>query len=262
MRPDTGPGPLRRSPSVVPMSGRSCGSSSRASGLPRASARMRSRTWASIGPPTDTLSRPRASVSWRPSTVSSGRPASSSRPRRSRVANTGPGVRRASAAPRDARVCAETRSSHCVSSTRQNNGCSAATSVSSPSTAMPTRNRSGGGPSLIPNAVARASRCGGGRRSRRSRNGAHSWCSPANGSSISDSAPAPRATRCRETRASRWSSRADFPIPASPRRTSAALRPASTSAARASRTCRSRRRPRSCLGPSPLLTLPPARKGA
>ena len=59
--------------------------------------------------------------------------------------------------------------------------------------ARPTRNRSGASPSRKPNAVPSASRCGPGRRSRRSRNGAHSCCNPAYASSISDSTPAARA---------------------------------------------------------------------
>jgi hypothetical protein len=66
-----------------------------------------------------------------------------------------------------ASTCAEERSSHWTSSTRQTIGCSSAASDSRPNSASPTRNRSGCAPVLRPNAVATASRCGAGNRSRR-----------------------------------------------------------------------------------------------
>jgi integrase len=50
-------------------------------------------------------------------------------------------------------------------------------------------NRSGAPPSRSPNATPSASRCGPGRPSSRCSSGAHSRCTPANASSISDSAP-------------------------------------------------------------------------
>ena len=63
------------------------------------------------------------------------------------------------------RICAEARSSHCASSTRQASGCCSATSANSVSVASPTRNRSGAALALRPNTVASASRCGAGSRS-------------------------------------------------------------------------------------------------
>ena len=53
--------------------------------------------------------------------------------------------------------------------------------------------------------------------------GAHSWCRPANGSSISDSTPDARAMRHPDARSTVYSSSAVLPIPASPRRTSTRL---------------------------------------
>jgi hypothetical protein len=54
-------------------------------------------------------------------------------------------------------ACAEARSSHCSSSTTHMSGRSPATSDSKPSTARPTRKRSGGGPALKHSAVRSAS---------------------------------------------------------------------------------------------------------
>ena len=62
-------------------------------------------------------------------------------------------------------------------------GFSSATSASRLRTASPTRKRSGGLPALSPNAVSSAARCGPGRCSKWSKNGAQSWCSPPNASS-------------------------------------------------------------------------------
>ena len=59
-------------------------------------------------------------------------------------------------------------------------------------------------------------------------NGAHSCCSPANASSISDSTPAARTTLHPDACCTRYSSSALLPTPASPRNTSARLGPERT----------------------------------
>ena len=96
------------------------GSSSRANGLPRVSATIRSRTRSSIGPGSTESSKARASVCRRPPTTSSGNATSS--PLTTRDANTRP----TDSAPRrratNARTCAEARSSHRWSSTRHTSG--------------------------------------------------------------------------------------------------------------------------------------------
>ena len=58
------------------------------------------------------------------------------------------------------RTWLEAASSHCASSTRQSSGRSSATADNRPSTANPTRNRSGTSPARRPKATLRASRCG------------------------------------------------------------------------------------------------------
>jgi len=148
------------------------GSSSSASGLPRVSATIRSRTRASSGPASIESSNARALPSGKLFTTSSGNPDSS--PPGARAANTNPtdsACRRRATNPR---TCAEARSSHCSSSTRQISGWSSATSDSRPRTARPMKNRSGAGPALRPNAVRSALRCGSGKGSRRSSIGATS----------------------------------------------------------------------------------------
>ena len=97
--------------------------------------------------------------------------------------------------PRTRAPASEARSSHCASSTTQSSGWSSATSVNRVSAASPTRNRFGSASALRPKAAESASCCGPGSRASRSSIGAQSWCSPANGSSISDWTPAARATR-------------------------------------------------------------------
>ena len=142
-------------------------------------------------------------------------------------------------------LCAEAASSHCASSTMQTSGRSSATTDSRLKAARPTRNRSGASPSRKPNAVPSASRCGPGRRPRRSRNGAHSCCNPAYASSISDSIPAARATVHPDACCIRYSSSALLPTPASPRSTSARLGPVRTLATSSSSAAHSLRRPSS-----------------
>ena len=95
----------------------------------------------------------------------------------------------------NASVCADTRSSHCASSTMHTSGCSSAASASRLSTASPTRKRSGGGPALRPNAVLQRVALRPRQPPSASSIGAHSACRPANASSISDSTPAARTTR-------------------------------------------------------------------
>ena len=124
------------------------GNSSSASGLPRVSAMIRSRTRASSGPARP-VQQPRA-WSCQPCYRQLGFPASSAPDCGSRTPAR-PG-RRPVAAPRSERLL-RARSSHCSSSIRQISGWPPATSESRLSTASPIRNRSGGGPSARPNAV-------------------------------------------------------------------------------------------------------------
>ena len=138
------------------------GSSSSASGLPRVSARIRSRTRASTRPGTTDSSNERASSSGSPSTRSSGRPASSSAaPDRAprtpwRCARPAGGGRRMRApAPTRDRASARPRRG-----TRA--GASSAASASRLSTARATRKRSGGLPACMPKATCSASCCGAG----------------------------------------------------------------------------------------------------
>ncbi len=114
------------------------GSSRRAKGLPRASAISWSRTRGSSAPGNTRRSTSRASSSPSPSTASRGRSANSAPTVRiaSRIVIPSASSRRAT----NASACAETASSHCASSTMQSRPRSSATSVSSPSTARPTRN--------------------------------------------------------------------------------------------------------------------------
>ncbi len=79
----------------------------------------------------------------------------------------GAGQRMRASAPRP-------ESSHCASSSTQTSGCSSATSDRRPSTARPTRKRSGASPALRPNAVPSASAWGPGRNANRSSIGAQS----------------------------------------------------------------------------------------
>ena len=179
IRPDSGtapgsPNPPASSAGVTPR-----GSSSSASGLPRVSVTIWSRTRASRGPARADSSSARASSSSRPSTTSSGSPASSSLG--ARAAKTRPTDSASRRRATNASTCAEARSSHCSSSTTQISGCSSATSESRLSTARPTKKRSGAGPGLTPKAVRSASRCGAGRRSSRSSIGAKQVMQPGEG---------------------------------------------------------------------------------
>ncbi len=155
------------------------GSSTRASGLPRVSATMRSRTRRSSGPVTTESRSSRESRSPSPRTASSGRSANTSREPDSRTARTSRTGSASSRRATNSSVWAETRSSHCASSTRQSNGSSPTAAASRLNVARPTRNRSGASPTCMPKAVRKALRCGSGMPSRWASRGAQSWCSPA-----------------------------------------------------------------------------------
>ena len=153
------------------------GSSRSASGLPRVSATIRSRTRSSSRPG---MSRSRAARAHRRrparGSTSSGSPARSAgvaglahrEDQRDRLGHQAAGDEPEASAPRRDPAIARRRR-------RTRAGGPAPTSESRPSTARPTRKRSGGGPALQPEHRARAPRAAGpGRRSSRSRNGAHS----------------------------------------------------------------------------------------
>ena len=91
--------------------------------------------------------------------------------------------------------------------------------------------------------MASASRCGPGRRSRRSSIDPHNWCKPANANSISDCTPEARASPHPSARSRRYTSSADLPTPASPSITSAALSPRRTALSSRSSVTRSCCRP-------------------
>ena len=109
---------------------------------------------------------------------------------------------------------------------------------------VPDPDRSGSSPAIVPKAMFSASAWGPGRRWMPSTRGAHSWCRPANASSISDSMPALRATRQADACCSTCSRSAVLPTPGSPRRTSTLLCPARTAASTASSSLHSSCRPR------------------
>ena len=152
------------------------GSSSSASGLPRASATMRSRSRTSSGPRIAEASSVRASASPSPPTSRFAEdPRGPARRVGSRTAKTMPTGSASRRRATKARVCADARSCHWASSITQRSGRSSATSERRLSTARPTRKRSGASsPTVRPSAAPSASRCGSGSRSRRSSIGAHS----------------------------------------------------------------------------------------
>ena len=118
----------------------------------------------SSGPVSTESSSARASSSRKPWRSSCGNLANSSLT--TRAAKTKPTDSASRRRATNARTCAEARSSHCSSSTRQISGRSSATTESRLRTARPMRKRSGADPELKPNAVRNASRCGPGSRSR------------------------------------------------------------------------------------------------
>ncbi len=164
----------------VPPDVRPRGISSRASGMPRVSATIWSRTRTSSGPASTESSSARASAAGRPATTSSGRPASSlpgtrtpkTMPTRLRPEAAGDErqhLRRGAVDP--LLIVDQAQQRQLLCHVRQQ--------------ARVPPGRSGTGrvpsPNSCPNAVHSASRCGAGRRSSRSSIGAHSWCRPANG---------------------------------------------------------------------------------
>ncbi len=151
------------------------GSSSRASGLPAASASTRYRRLA--GRPSGSSSV--AAWADRPFRVSAGRPAAVKAPVLAHSSSTIDSLSSRRAA--NSRASALARSSHCASSTTHSSGCSAASSASSDRTASPTRNRSGGPALASPRAPRSASAWTPGSASIRSRAGRSSRSSPANG---------------------------------------------------------------------------------
>jgi hypothetical protein len=154
----SGSAPGSPKPPASPSGVSSRGSSSSASGLPRASAMIWSLIRPSMGAARAASSSTRASASGSPATVMSGSPASS-RPG-FLVAKTSPIDSAPSRRATNASTSADARSSHCWSSTRHSSGRSSATPDSRPSTARPTRNRSGVGSALCPKTPRSASRCG------------------------------------------------------------------------------------------------------
>ena len=186
------PAARTRRPAPSPSSPR--GSSSSASGLPRVSAMIRSRTRSSSMNRTAEPSSARASPLRRPCTSSSGTCRSSSPG--SRAANTIPtgsaSSRRATKRQRQRRglieplrVVDDAQQRTLLGHLREQARAPPARRGTDPAAA----------PALRPNTISSAWRCGAGSRSSRSSIGAHSWCRPANASSISDSTPTARATR-------------------------------------------------------------------
>ena len=114
IRPATAGAPDSPNPPASSAGVRPRGSSSSASGLPRVSATIRSRTRSSSGPASTVPSNSCASPSSSPPTASSGRPSRCRSPLGSRTAKTSP----TDSAPRrratKASVCAEAASSHCA----------------------------------------------------------------------------------------------------------------------------------------------------
>ena len=169
IRPDSDSAAGNPNPPASCAGERPRGNSNSANGLPRVSARSSSAIRSSSRPGITEAKRARASASPSPSSTSSGRPAS--RSLGSRAANnitTGSAsILRAT----NANACADARSNHCASSITHMSGHTSAASDNRPSTASPTKKRSGTAPALNPNVVASASRWGPGRPSRRSSSG-------------------------------------------------------------------------------------------
>ena len=125
-------------------------------------------------------------------------------------------------------ACADSRSTHCASSTTHSRGRSREASASRLNAARPTSSCSGAALLLMPNAVPIAARCGSGSWSSRSSIGAHRAWSAANGRSISASTPEARATLNSVAAPNAYPRRADLPTPGSPRNTRTRLCPPRT----------------------------------
>jgi hypothetical protein len=182
----------------------------------------------------------------------SGKPASVAP--RSRTANSSAIFSARSRRARNASARADASSNHCASSTTQSNERPSAASDIRPRTASPTRNGSGAGPTLRPNATARASRWGSGRRSVSSMIGEHSCWNAAYGSSISPSTPAVRTTPKSGASSTANSSKAVLPTPGSPCRTKTPPCPVRAPSRSRPSTSRSRSRPSSG-GSTSLVTI-------
>ena len=240
-----------RSDSAWPRLPKATGSSSSASGLPRASSRMRRRT----RPPSSGnfwSSRVRAGASASGATGSRGRSTSSKRPASpARAAPRKPMGLPASRRATKASTRALALSSHGRSSTTSSTGWCSAAVRSSARVAVETRV---GSPAwVLPSwtAAPRASQSAGSSCGIRPRNGPSSWLRVAKLTSTSNSAPAarttcsPRSLAC----AAAASSSADLPTPGSPE-TSSAPPPASTRPRNPRRASSSSSRPtRPCPGP-------------
>ena len=162
----------------------------------------------------------------------------------SRSANTNPTRSASSRRATNASVCADTRSSHCASSTMHTQRLLLGGVGQQAQDRQPDeeaiRRRSGAQAERRAQRVALRAR----QLPRRPSIGAHSACRPAKASSISDSTPAARAIRHPSAAADRCRSRAVLPTPASPRRTSTRLWPARTPATSRSSASRSLTRSR------------------
>ena len=171
------------------------GSSISASGLPVLSSRMRAFDLFVERTGDHRVEQQSGVVGRSPSITSSGNPSSTGRRPCSRTENTMPTRSAKRRRATNASVSDDTRSSHCASSTMHTSGCSSALSASRLRTASPTRNRSGGGPALRPNAVPDGLAL----RLRQlldtsSSIGVHNEWRPAKASSISDSTPVAQTT--------------------------------------------------------------------
>ncbi len=134
-------------------------------------------------------------------------------------------------------------SSHCASSTTSRTGASDAASDTRSSAAMAIRKCSGAASSVRPKAASSAARWTSRSSLARPRTGRISRCNPANGRFASDCTPVVDSTAQPRSRAARShiDSRCDFPIPGSPRTTSAWPRAAMSSNSDDMRLCSSRR---------------------
>ena len=144
------PNPLASLAALMP-----CGSASSASGLPRASAMIRSRTRSSSRPGTTVASRARASLTGEPFELQLRQARQLALIAGSRAAKTTASGSASSRRATNPSTCAEAPSSHWRLSTRHSSGCSA-TSARRPSVASPTRKRSGAAPAATPSATRRA----------------------------------------------------------------------------------------------------------
>ena len=219
------------------------GSSSNASGFPRASSMMRSSTLWSMRSGSAERSSAKEAARSSPATSSVGNPRIPSVIVRLPNANAIDSA--ASRRATKANACADSRSSHCVSSTTHRRGCTLASCDKKLRTATLTSRRSGGAPDTSPNVTPSASRCGSGSRDKSARPGAQSCCNAAKGSSRSASLPTVRNTVKSRALAIVYSNSAVLPMPASPYTTIVSPRPSRAASSSSSSAPRSVSRPRS-----------------